>query len=183
MKVKLPHVPYIARKIAIDMLNSGFIKFDAGIEAVSEVASEILKDDVLKERAIDEKVRGILEEKEDDMDMYGVDRRDLFWMVKRRLADESEFVLNYQERYGAISHAILEMAWKKGYIDYKVSENKAKNIIYQSIKSYLKNYEKIEDIVYEKISKLARKLDEGSVEYDLVFEKLYEEELKKKGLI
>ncbi|EEP6734028.1 DUF507 family protein, partial [Campylobacter jejuni] len=51
-----------------------------------------------------------------------------------------------------------------------------------SIESYLKIYEKLEDEVYEKISNYKTKPIPGSEEYDLIFEKLYQEELRKKGM-
>ena len=41
---------------------------------------------------------------------------------------------------------------------------------------------KIEDIVIEKIEGYKRTLIPGTEEYDMVFEKLYEEELRKKGM-
>lgn len=46
----------------------------------------------------------------------------------------------------------------------------------------LKNFGKIEDDVMDKIDTLKRKLIPGTEEYDMVFEKLYEEELKKRGM-
>lgn len=181
MRIKIPHIPYVARKISIDMLNSGFIKFSGGLESVAEVANEILMADAMRERSLDEKTNALLEENEDDMDSLGVDRRNMFWMVKRRLAEESGFLLVHEERYSTLSHIILESAWKKNLIDYTVSENKAKNIIYQAITDYLKNFEEIEDIVAQKIADGTRKLMPGTDEYELVFEKMYQEELRKRG--
>ena len=68
-------------------------------------------------------------------------------------------------------------------IDYKVSENRLKTIIYNAIEEYLKSYQKIEDEVYEKIDGYKQKLIPGTEEYELVFEKLYEEELRKRGML
>ncbi|QKF65297.1 DUF507 family protein [Campylobacter corcagiensis] len=181
MRIKNPHIPYVARKIAIDMLNSGFIKFSGGIESVADVANSVLLENAQEERALDERTNELLEENEDDMESLGVDRRNIFWMVKRRLAEESGFILSHEDRYNALSHAILELAWKKNLIDYSVSENRAKNIIYQAIADYLKNFEEIEDIVADKIANGTRKLIPGTDEYDLVFEKMYQDELRKRG--
>ena len=51
------------------------------------------------------------------------------------------------------------------------------------IEEYLKSYEKIEDEVIEKIEGYKRKLIPGTEEYELVFEKLYEEELRKQDML
>ena len=48
---------------------------------------------------------------------------------------------------------------------------------------YLENFQSIEDDVAEKISNYKRKVVPGSEEYDLIFEKLYEEELKRRGMM
>lgn len=182
MRIKVPHIPYISRKIAIDMFNSGFIIFSSGIESVVKIAEEILMEDAKAERALDEKANDIIDENSDDMNIMQVDKKSMFWLIKKRLAEENNFILDKEERYNNLSHRILEKSWKKDLIDYKVSENKAKNIIYSSIVGYLKSYEDIEDIVIEKLDKMSKKLIPGSEDYDLTFEKYYEEELKKRGM-
>ncbi|MSN96145.1 DUF507 family protein [Campylobacter sp. FMV-PI01] len=181
MRIKFPHIPYISRKIAIDMLNSGFIKFNKNIESVSKVADEILREDLTKERAIEERANELLEENSENMYIMQVDRKNMFWMVKKRLADDAGFVLNHEDRYNNISHAILETSWKKDLIDYKISENKARNVIYSSIEEYLKIFVNIENLVYDTLDE-NKKFIPGSDEYDLEFQKLYEMELKKRGM-
>lgn len=182
MRIRIPHVKYISHKIAIDLLNSGYVTLISGIEPISEIVSEIITEDLLKEKALDEKVNEILDDKNDDIYVMQIDKRNMFWLVKKKLATEANFELSYEDRYTNISHQILETLWKKNLIEYSVSENKVKNSIYQSIENYLKNFEKIEDEVYEKIEGYKRKLIPGTEEYDFVFEKLYEEELKKRGM-
>ena len=68
-------------------------------------------------------------------------------------------------------------------IEFQVSENMVKNVIFNSIESYIERFEDIEDKVIEKIKNYKRKLIPGSEEYDIVFEKLYQEELKKIGMM
>ena len=182
MRIRLSHVPYIAHKIAIDLLNSGFVTLTSGLEPVSKEADEILRADLMKERAIEERANEIIDARIDEMDSMQVDKKNMFWLIKKKLAEEANFNLNYEDRYSNLSHEILETIWKKSLIDYSVSENKVKNVIYISIEDYLKNFEKIEDIVIEKIEGYKRKLIPGTEEYDMVFEKLYEEELRKKGM-
>lgn len=181
--IRVPHIPYIAQKIALDLLNSGFVTFSGGIESIAKVADEIIRADINRERALDEKASELMDNNIDDIESMQVDKRNMFWMIKRKLADEIGFSLNYEDRYSEISHNILESSWKKGYIDYKVSENRVKNIIYMAIEEYLKNYEKVEDEVADQIANYKRKLIPGTDEYDLVFEELYEKELRKRGVI
>ncbi len=183
MKIRLPHAPYIANKIAIDLLNSGLITLISGLEPVVKLATELISEDIEKEMALEERVEDLLDENEDDMEFMQVDRRSMFWLIKKKLAKEYNVVLSYEDRYSELSHHILEKAWKDNFLDYTISDNRAKNIIYGAMENYIKNFESVEEITAEKITHYKRKLIPGSPEYDLVFERLYEEELRKKGLL
>ncbi len=182
MRIKLPHAPYISRKIAIDLLNSGFVTLTKGIELVSQKSLEIIENDILKEKTLDEKVNKILDEKENDMQEMGIDPKNMFWLIKKQIAQDEGFILDNEDRFSTISHEILKEISKNSLVSYKVSENRVKNLIYNSIVSYMRSYEDIEDIVAEKIENMQRKLIPATHEYELVFEQLYLEELKKRGM-
>ncbi len=183
MKIGKPHAPYIANKIAIDLLNSTFIKMSFGIESVSNTAKKLIEEDIMKEVALEERVYEIMEENEDEMEFMQVDQRNMFWLIKKKLAGEYNVVLSYEDRYSDLSHKILDELIQNDLIEFKVSENMVKNIIFGSIENYINRFEDIEDIVIDKIKNYKRKIIPGSEEYDIVFEKLYQEELKKIGMM
>lgn len=183
MKIRMPHAPYIANKIAIDLVNCGFVTINSGIEPIVKIAQDHLAKDIQKEAALEERVNEVLDENEDNIEFMQVDRRNMFWLVKKKLAKEYDMILSYEDRYNDVAHMILEQCWKENFLDYEVSENRVKNVIFNSIEEYLESFENIEDVVIEKISHYKRKLIPGTDEYELVFERLYEEELRKKGML
>lgn len=183
MKIRLPHAPYIASKISIDILNSGFITLQKGIEPVIEVSRELIIEDVKKEIALEQRVSELLEENNDEMEFMQVDRKNMFWLVKKKLAKEYKVILSFEDRYSDLSHRILNKLLEEDLVKYNVSENRVKNIIYNAIEEYLKTYEKTQDIVLDKMDNYKRKIIPGTEEYDLIFERLYEEELRKKGML
>jgi hypothetical protein len=183
MRLRLPHAPYIANKISIDLLNSGLVTMTKGLEPVAQVAKEILEADIKKEEALEAKVMDILDENEDEIEFQNIDRRQMFWMVKRKLADEFGVILSYEDRYNNTAHEILDRIYDEYMVEYSVSENMVKNIIYGAIEGYISSFEAIEGIVLEKMDHYKKKLIPGTEDYDIVFERLYEEELKKKGMI
>ncbi len=183
MKIRLPHAPYIARKIAIDLLKSGYVTFTEGVDIVADRAEEILQEDLKKELALEERVNEILEENEDEMEFMRVDRRNMFWLVKKKMAKEYGVILSYEDRFNDVAHQILDRLYDDDLINYGVSENIVKNVIYTSIENYIKSFEEIEDTVMEKIEKMQRKLIPGTEEYNVVFERLYREELRRKGML
>lgn len=92
-------------------------------------------------------------------------------------------ILNNEDRHSNLAHLILKDFIDNDFIQFSVSENRIKNLIFNSIENYLKSYGLIEDEVSEKISHYKRKLIPGSEEYELVFDKLYQEELRKRGML
>ncbi len=183
MKIRLPHAPYIARKIAIDLLNSGYVTFTEGVDIVAERAEEVLVEELKKEAALEERVNEILEENEDEMEFMRVDRRNMFWLIKKKMAKEYDVILSYEDRFNKVAHEILDRLYDEDLINYSVSENIIKNVIYTSIENYIQSFEEIEDTVIEKIEKMQRKLIPGTDDYNVVFERLYRDELRKKGML
>lgn len=183
MRIRLPHSPYIANKITIDLLNSGFVEMKSGIEPVKSAIKTIIDTDIKKELALEEKVKEKLEESEDDIEFLRADYKQLFWMVKKRLAPEFDVILSYEDRYNNVAHQILDVLWNEDLMEYSVAENKIRNIIYNSISTYVNSFEEIEDVVFEKIGNYKRKLIAGTEEFEIIFQKIYEEELKKRGML
>ncbi len=183
MKIKMPHAPYIANKISIDLLHCGFVTLTSGIEPIIKVAHENIVKELQKEVSLEERVNELLDENEDDIEFMQVDRRNMFWLIKKKLASKYGVILSYEDRFSDLAHKILNEIYDDDLISYSVSENRVKNVIFNAIENYIKSFENIEDIVIEKISHYKRKLIPGSEEYELIFEKLYEEELRKKGMM
>ncbi len=185
MRLRVAHAPYVANKIAIDLLQSEVVSFTRGVEAVVGAAGEVLKAELSKEAALDERVWEIIEEKEqeEDPDLELADRKQLFWLIKKRLAPEFGVILNYEDKYNDIAHKILKRLYDEDLINYKVSDNRVKNIIFDAIMGYIKSYDEIEDIVLEKISHYKRKLIPGTDEFEVVYTKLFEDELRRRGML
>lgn len=183
MRLKLQHAPYIANKISIDLANSQYITMSVPIENITQSTLKCLQKEIQKELDIDEKVRNILEERSDEIEDFGMDERELFRMCKRQVAQEQNFYLSWDDRCSDISHTILGELVKQKEIAFSVSEIIVKNIIYKAINDYSRIYEKAEEGAHEKLKKYKRKIAYGTEEYEIVFSKLYEEELRKRGLL
>lgn len=183
MKIKLQHAPYVANKVALDIFNSTFLDEKSSVERLQKTILEILEKDIQIEMGIDEKAKTLLEENLDEIEFMRADERQLFWMIKKQIAQERNFSLNWDDRYSNLAHQILNELTAKQLIAYSLSDNVIKNLIFRAIDSYTKVYDEAEEAVLEKLKNYKRKLIAGSDEYELVFNKLYEEELRKKGYL
>jgi len=78
---------------------------------------------------------------------------------------------------------MVKELWDKELVDYDVRDGKIKNIIFKSIMNFLNQEIEARDAVYKKMENYKRPLVPGSEEWELVFQRLYEQELKKRGLL
>ena len=182
MKLSHKSIPHIANKIAIELNKSGVVSMTKGLEAVMSEAQKILADSINKEMDLEEKVHEICEANEEEIEFMLADERQLFFMIKKKLAPEFDVILNYEERYSDISHKILDELYEEDLIHFDVTENRIKNIIYNAITAFIADSSEIEDSVRNKIHSYKRKFIPGTDEFEILYEKLYREELTKRGM-
>jgi len=182
MKVTLQQVPHIANRVAIDLARSGLVVMTQGMEPVVDEAQKVLAESVKQEAALEARVKEIVNENEEQIDFYQADDRQLFFMIKKKLAPEYGVILSYEDRYSDLAHQILNAIYEEDLINYDVSENRLKNIIYDAITSFIADNSEIDDAVHEKMKSFQKQLIPGTDEYELRYEKLYREELMKRGL-
>ena len=108
MKISLKSIPHISNKIAIDLSKSGVVTMTKGLETVANEAQKILTYNVKQEMALEERAREICEENEEEIEFMLADERQLFFMIKKKLAPDFGIILNYEERYSDIAHKILD---------------------------------------------------------------------------
>ena len=182
MKISLKTIPHISSKIAIDLNKSGVVTMTQGLEKVAYEAEKILLANVKQEMALEDKADQICEENEEEIEFMLADERQLFFMIKKKLAPEFGVILNYEERYSDISHKILDELYEEDLIHFDVTENRIKNIIYNGITSFIAETSEIEDAVMDKIRTYKKRYIPGTDEFDILHEKLYREELMKRGM-
>ena len=183
MRLKKQHSQYISRKITKDLINCSFIELRKDNAAITAEVELIINADIDKEIELDEHIEDLLDTQEEDIEFYKADYRQLFWMTKKRLANDFGVIVNFEDRFSDIAHKIMDYLYEEDFIHFEVSDNQVKNVIYNSIDEFMKGFDEADTLAYEKIKTYKRKLIPGTEDYDIIFNRLYEEELIKKGLI
>jgi len=183
MRLKAKQTGYVAAKIGIDLANADFATMPKGKEAVVEACKKIIDENLEQERKLDAKVEEMLDENYDEIEIQQVKERELFFMIKKRLAPEFGVIMNYDDRYNEVSHLILDELYENYLLEYEVNDNQIRNVIFKAFKAFSDAYDKMDDTVYEKIQKMEKEYVQGSIEYELIYERLYEEELRKRGML
>lgn len=182
MKISLKAVPHISNKIAINLNKSGVVTMTKGLEAVAREAEKILIHNVKQEIALEEKAGDICDDNEEQIEFMLADERQLFFMIKKKLAPEFGVILNYEERYSDISHKILDELYEEDLIHFEVTENRIKNIIYGAITSFIADASELDEAVMNKIRTYKKRYIPGTDEFEILYEKIYSEELIKRGM-
>jgi hypothetical protein len=183
MRLKPQQTGYVATKVGIDLANAPFITMPKGRDAVVEAVKEIIDENLKKERALDEKVKEIIDENYDEIEFQHADERQLFFMIKKKMAPDYGVIMNYDDRYNDLAHTILDELYENYLVEYDVNENQVKNVIFKAFKAFADAFDEIDDIVYEKIKNMKREVIPGSQDYELLYERLYQEELSKRGML
>ena len=183
MRLKAKQTGYVASKIGIDLANADFVTMPKGKEAVVQACKAVIDANLENEKRLDAKVEEMLDDNYDEIEIQQVKERELFFMIKKRLAPEYGVIMNYDDRYNDVAHAILDELYENYLLEYEVNENQIRNIIFKAFKAFADAYDKIDDTVYDKIQNMEKEYVPGSVEYELVYERFYEEELRKRGML
>jgi len=183
MRLKPQQTGYVASKIAIDLANALFIRLPKGKDAIVEAVREIIDENLKIERALDEKVHAIIDENYDEIEFQHADERQLFFMIKKKMAPDHGVIMNYDDRYNDLSHTILDELYENYLVEYEANDNQVKNVIFKAFKDFADSFDEIDDIVYAKIRNMEREVIPGSQDYELLYERLYEEELRKRGML
>ncbi len=183
MRLKPQQTGYVAAKVAIDLSNAHFIKLLKGKDAVVEAVKKIVDVNLDIEKALDERVREIIDENYDEIEFQNADERQLFFMIKKKLSPEYGVIINYDDRYNDLSHTILDELYENYLIEYEVNENQVKNVIFKAFKAFADSFDEIDDIVYAKIKHMERDVIPGTQDYELLYDRLYQDELRKRGML
>lgn len=182
MKIRANHARLVADRIARDLLNSKVMKFVEGMDPVVAIAEKHLLDDIDWEADIDAEVEEIIDANEEAIEFQRADRKQLFWMVKRKICEEDGFILDREDRYSNIAHKILDELYEEDLVLFEVSETRLKSQMVKSILDFGKFQDDIEDKVRDKIASYKRDVKKGSEEYLILFDKFFAEEMGKLGL-
>ncbi len=181
MKLSLSHVKHVANRVAVELNRSEMVTMTHGLEPIALEVEKVLDTDIKNEMALDEKVNLIVDDNEEEIDSMLADERQLFYMIKKKLAADAGVILSYEERFSDIAHKVLDELYEEDLIHYEVNENRIKNIIYTAMTGFVADSSAIETAVMDKIATYKKKYIPGTDDYNVLFDKLYAEELQKRG--
>jgi hypothetical protein len=90
-------------------------------------------------------------------------------------------VILSEGRQTHFAHVIIDGLYDDDLVDYS-DDDAAMRAAKRAIQNFLKEEDNIDTMIRQKVMSLKKTVIEGSTEWDTMYSKYYEEELKKRGL-
>ena len=86
-----------------------------------------------------------------------------------------------EDRQKHLAHTVINGLWEADLVDY-TDEETAMRAGKVAMAHFVEEMKTMDVKVRNSISKLKRKVPEGSTEWDVMYQKYYEEEMKRRGI-
>ena len=84
-----------------------------------------------------------------------------------------------EERISHIAHLITDAPWNDDMVDY-TDEDMVVRETRRVITEYMKIDDEIDDLIIKKLQSYSKRIQEGSREWEILYKKHYDEEMKKR---
>lgn len=181
--MKLPDrlVERIANSIVEELSEEGLIEledpdlFKRKIIAVFKKVEE-------EEKQLDEETKKILKEKMKLLEEADLDYRTAFKVVKTKLAEERKININRRERMNQVANMIRDLIMEDDEVEIYDDPPVIRKRVSDILRNAIREEENIERAVRQRIREYSKNILEGTPEWNILYKKIYEDELRKKGL-
>jgi len=184
-------VSYLSRQI-VRKLSPGVLE-TVNPQAVSELITGIITEELTEEDRLNDEVRDILGQYSDYMRREGVSYQEMFRRTKNTLIaqrkvirasgrDSGDQMKLSRDKISDMSHKIVGSLRKSRELRVKRDPNEVRLEIVRAMTELLTAEEKVDRVAREKVRSQKREIPEGSEEWELLHKRYYAEELKKLGI-
>ena len=184
-------VSYLSRQL-VRKLSPGVLE-TVNPQAVSELITGIITEELTEEDRLNDEVRDILGQYSDYMRREGVSYQEMFRRTKNTLIaqrkvirasgrDSGDQMKLSRDKITDMSHKIVTSLRKSRELRVKRDPNEVRLEIVRAMTELLTAEEKVDRAARDKVRSQKREIPEGSEEWDLLHRRYYAEELKKLGI-
>ena len=184
-------ISYIARQI-VRKLTPQTIE-TSHPDAVTELISNIITDELAVEDRLNDEVRDLLSQYSDYMRREGVSYQEMFRRIKNTMVSQRKIIRASgrdsgdqmklsRDKVNDMSHKIVTVLRKARELRMKKDPNDVRLEIVRSMTELLTAEDKVDRVARQKIKSQKREIPEGTEEWDLLHRRYYSEELKKLGI-
>ena len=184
MKIPARLVERISNKIAEELVEKHYIEV-ANPEDFKKKILEIINNAIEEEKKIEEEAEKLVEQHMHILESEEVRYRTAVLKAKEKLAEERNIHLDPEERMNQVAHQI------KRYIETEDPDviemfehpNKIRRLVFDILKQLVREEQEIDKEVRQRIKSYSKKIVEGTPEWRILYNRIYEDALKKRGLM
>jgi len=184
-------IAYLSRQLSRHLIDGPLEVPDP--EALRDAVEVLILDELSIEDRINDEVRELLGQYSEYMRREGVSYQEMFKRTKRLLLAERKVVRASgresgdrmklsREKINEMSHKMAAMLRRTPRVKFNMEWNDVRLEILRAITEILQAEDRIDHAARVKIKSQKREIPEGSEEWDLLFRRYYDEELRKFGI-
>ena len=183
MLLSKEYVGYLAREVTKKLIAGKAIETSVVPKVTERVHAALLEELTLEDRINDE-VRVILEAYSEEMNKTGANYQEMFRKVKTRTGAQVQggAVRLSRDKVNVLARAVADALKTMDEVDFIEDPNTIRQETRKILEDLLNHEERIDQAARQKIESQKRTILEGSQEWDILYRKYYNEEVKKLGI-
>ncbi|WP_456465999.1 DUF507 family protein [Persephonella sp.] len=182
MKIPARLVERIVNNIVRELTDKHYIEAE-NEEEFKKAVFEIINKAIEEEKEIEEEAEKLVEQHMHLIESEDIRYRTAVMKVKEKLAEERNIHLDPEERMNQIAHKIKKYIETENSIEIFEHPNKIRRKIFEILKQLVKEEKEIDREVRQRIKSYSRKILEGTPEWRILYNRIYEDALKRRGLL
>ncbi len=182
MKLPAKLVERIANKVSEDLIESHYVEPENPQEFRQKVL-DIIMEAIKEEKELEENAQKLVESHMHLIESEDIRYRTAVLKVKEKLAEERNIHLDPEERMNQIAHKIKKYIETDPSIEIFEHPNKIRKKIFEILKQIVREEKEIDKEVRRRIKSYSKKILEGTPEWRILYNRIYEDALKKRGLL
>ncbi|WP_297453007.1 DUF507 family protein [Persephonella sp.] len=182
MKIPARLVERIVNNIEKELIEKHYIEAE-NEEEFRDKLFEIINNAIQEEKEIEEEAERLVEQHMHLIEEEDIRYRTAVLKVKEKLAEERNIHLDPEERMNQIAHRIKKYIETDDSIEIFEHPNKIRRKVFEMLKQLVKEEKEIDREVRQRIKSYSKKIIEGTPEWRILYNRIYEDALKRRGLL
>lgn len=181
--MRLPErlVERIINKLLSELLTKKYIEVE-DVDYFKKQLLAIFKEADEEEKNLDERAKEILKDQLSYIEKENIDYRTAHRTIRMKLAEEMKIETKPRERMNQITNRIRDLIKNDPSIEIYEDIPMIRKVISSILIEASKEEEEIEKEVRMRIKKYSKKIVEGTSEWNILYNRIYQDTLKQRGL-
>ncbi|WP_456399640.1 DUF507 family protein [Persephonella sp.] len=182
MKIPARLVERIVDNILKELSDKHYIEAENEKKFKSDLLN-IINKAIEEEKEIEQQAEKLVEQHMHLVESEDIRYRTAVLKVKEKLAEERNIHLDPEERMNQVAHQIRKYIETDPEVEIFEHPNKIRRKVFEILKELIREEKEIDREVRQRIKSYSRKILEGTPEWRILYNRIYEDALKRRGLL